>query len=180
MKQLFKGLLILAALLVIFLVVGMMLPEKLRVERQITIHAPTAQVYPYVSDFRLFNQWSPWAKIDPDIQFRYEGAERGQGAIVHWRSGHARVGKGSQKIIEARPGEEVKSILAIDGMGKAYSGFRLLDKQGATQVIWSFEVGFGYNIPGRIMGLLMEEELGTYYERGLNNLRQLVEANTPE
>lgn len=178
MKQLFKGLLILAALLVLFLVVGMMLPEKLQVERHIIIQAPAAQVYPYVSDFHLFNEWSPWAKIDPDIQFRYEGAERGQGAIVHWRSEHARVGRGSQKITAAIPNESMKSILAIDGLGKAYSGFRLQDKQGATEVIWSFDVGFGYNIPGRIMGLLMEDELGTYYERGLINLREKVEAGS--
>lgn len=180
MKQLFKVLLVLAVLLVLFLVVGMLLPEKLHVERRIVIQAPAAQVYPYVSDFHLFNKWSPWAKIDSNIQFRYEGAERGQGAIVHWSSEHVRVGKGSQKIVEAKPDEEVRSILAIHGMGKAYSGFRLVDKQGATEVLWSFDTSFGYNIPGRIMGLLMEEELGAYYERGLSQLRQIVEGGTSE
>jgi len=175
MKKIFKGLLIVTSLLVVFLIGGMLLPENLHIERSIVIHAPAAKVYPYLSDFRLFNQWSPWAKIDPDIKFQYEGAERGLDAIVHWQSEHDRVGKGSQKIILATQDKEIKTILAIDGMGKAYSGFNLTDEQGSTKLVWSFDVGFGYNIPGRVMGLVMEDELGVFYERGLNNLKQILE-----
>ena len=176
MKKIFKGLLIVASVLIILLMAGMMLPESLHVERSIVIRAPAAQVYPHVSNFRLFNQWSPWAKIDENIKFEYVGAESGEGAIVHWSSEHARVGKGSQKIIAARQDEEVRSILAIDGMGKAYSRFMLVEDQGSTKVLWSFDVSFGYNIPGRVMGMLMEDELDSYYERGLNNLKQRVES----
>jgi len=175
MKIFFKGLLIIASLLVLFLMGGMLLPENLHVERSIVIHAPAAKVYPYVSDFRLFNQWSPWAKIDNNIKFKYEGAERGLDAIMHWQSEHARVGKGSQKIIHVTQDKEIKNILVIDGMGKAYSGFNLVDEKGSTKLLWSFDVGFGYNIPGRIMGMMMEDELGVFYERGLNNLKQILE-----
>jgi hypothetical protein len=179
MKKIFKGLLILASLLVVFLMAGMLLPENLHIERSIVVRAPAAQVYPYISDFRLFNQWSPWAKIDADIEFQYEGAERGLDAIVHWQSEHARVGKGSQKIIHASQDEEIKTVLAIDGMGKAYSGFKLVDENGSTKVVWSFDVGFDYNIPGRIMGLMMKDELGVFYERGLNTLKQTLEGEGP-
>jgi hypothetical protein len=179
MKTLFKILMVLAVLLVVFLVVGMMLPEKLQVERSIVIRADANKVYPYVSNFRQFNQWSPWAKIDPNIEFTYEGPEKGEGAIMHWRSEHAEVGQGSQKILQANPGHDVRIVLAFGGMGKAYSNFQLQPEQGSTMVSWAFDMHFGYNIPGRIMGLFIGDQIGDYYDKGLSSLKQLVEQEQP-
>lgn len=176
MKKIFTTLVILTSLLVALLMGGLLLPENLHIERSIVVRAPAAQVYPYVSDFRLFNQWSPWAKIDKNIEFRYEGAERGLGAIMHWKSQHEKVGHGSQKIIQASQDKEVKIVLAIEGMNKAYSQFKLSPEQDSTRVLWSFDMYFGFNIPGRIMGFMMIDELIETYDRGLNGMKQILEA----
>lgn len=176
MKIVFKSLLLLAVLLVIFLIVGMMLPEKLQLERSIVVNATADRVYPYVSNFHLRNQWSPWAKIDQDTVYRFEGEEQGVGAIMHWSSEHPQVGKGSQKIIQATAGQSVKSVLVFAGMGKAHSSFTLSEDQGATKLTWGFAMHFGYNIPGRIFGLWMKDEIAKTYDQGLLSLKQLVEA----
>ncbi len=175
MKILFKLLMGLAVLLVVFLIVGMMLPERLQVERSIVIRADASKVYPYISNFRLFNQWSPWAKIDPDVKHTYEGPEQGQGAIMHWRSEHTEVGKGSQKIVEAEPNRHIKIVLAFGGMGKAYANYNLQADQESTTVTWAFDMRFGYNIPGRIMGLFIGDQIGASYDKGLVDLKRLVE-----
>ncbi len=179
MKIVFRILMILAVLLVLFLIIGMMLPEKLQLERSIVIRAEPNKVYPYVSNFRLFNQWSPWVRIDPQTEFKFEGPGQGEGAIMHWRSDHAEVGQGSQKIVQANPGRDVRTVLAFAGMGKAYSRFELQAQQDATKLIWGFDMHFGYNIPGRIMGVLIGDEIGDYYQRGLTNLKQLLEQKEP-
>ncbi len=134
MKLLFRSLLLLAVLLVIFLIVGMMLPESLQLQRSIVINKKADSVYPYVSNFHLRNQWSPWAKIDKAIVYKFEGEEQGVGAIMHWSSDHPQVGKGSQKIIQATADQYVKSVLVFSGMGKAHSDFKLSEEQGDYKI----------------------------------------------
>lgn len=178
MKLLFRGLLLLAVLLVIFLIVGMMLPESLQLQRSIVINKKADSVYPYVSNFHMRNQWSPWAKIDGNTIYTFEGAEQGVGAIMHWSSEHPQVGKGSQKIIQASDARSVKSVLVFSGMGKAHSYFNLDEQQDMTTVTWGFEMHFGYNIPGRIFGLWMKDEINKTYDLGLQSLKQLLETSS--
>jgi len=176
MKLIFKSLFVLAILLVIFLIGGMMLPEKLHLERSVVIHKKADSVYPFVSDFRLYNLWSPWAKIDSDTVYKYEGPARGKGSIMHWSSEHPQVGKGSQKILEEIPGQYLKNVLVFSGMGKAHSHFKLNEEQDATTLTWGFEMHFGYNIPGRVFGLWMADEVAEAYDQGLLSIKQLAEA----
>ena len=45
--------------------IAFVLPRFPVVTRSIDIAAPPAAIYPLVSDLRRFNEWSPWADIDP-------------------------------------------------------------------------------------------------------------------
>ena len=53
------------ALLVLFFVVGFLLPRDVRVERSVDIDASPQAVFTMVNDFQQFNRWQPWAQIDP-------------------------------------------------------------------------------------------------------------------
>ena len=63
LKKILIALLVLAALIVM---IGFFLPATVHVERSITIDAPPATVFALANSFRGFNEWSPWAEIDPD------------------------------------------------------------------------------------------------------------------
>ena len=76
---------------------------------------------------------------------------------------------------QANPDQDVRIVLAFGGMGKAYTRFELQPEQGATRLTWAFDMHFGYNIPGRIMGLLIGDNIGDYYDKGLADLKQLLE-----
>jgi len=169
----------LSIVLVLFLIIGMMLPEKLHVERNVKIKATPQQIYIYVASFRKFNQWSPWAAIDPATKYKFVGPEQGNGAIMHWKSEHPSVGAGSQKIIEAAEYSRVKSVLAMGNLGKAYSIFDLKPEGEFTTVTWSFDMRFGYNIPGRIVGMGMGDGISHSYETGLQRLKRLIETGKP-
>ena len=165
----------LSVVLVLFLIVGMMLPEKLHVERSVKIKATPEKIYVYLASFKKFNRWSPWADIDPKTVYKFVGPESGSGAIMHWKSEHPSVGAGSQMIIEAKEFSRVKSVLAMGNLGKAYATFDLKSDGKQTIVTWSFDMNFGFNIPARIVGLGMDEGLGHSYDRGLKRLKEFME-----
>ena len=55
-------------------------PSQYRITRTITIDAPPSQVFAHVNDFRKWNAWSPWEKIDPAAKYTFEGPASGTGA----------------------------------------------------------------------------------------------------
>jgi hypothetical protein len=55
----------------IFLSVGLLLPGKSHVERQITIVAPTTAVFGQVNELKNWVNWSPWHQLDPNAKWVY-------------------------------------------------------------------------------------------------------------
>ena len=71
-----------ASLLVAIMIIGLILPSQVHVERTITIDARPQKIYSFISDFKKWEQWSPWAKIDPDAEFSVVG--RGKQQKMFW------------------------------------------------------------------------------------------------
>ena len=65
MKWVKRGLIGLAAVVAAVVIVGLLLPRSVHVERSTVIEAPPSVVFALVNDYRAFNRWSPWARIDP-------------------------------------------------------------------------------------------------------------------
>ena len=89
-----KIILLSVAVIVVALVVVVALQQAtFRIVRSATIAAPPAAVFSQVNDFRKWEAWNPWGKIDPAMKQSYEGAPSGQGAIYTWtgNKGSARV-----------------------------------------------------------------------------------------
>ena len=85
------------ALIALFVIVVMMRPADFRISRSATMAAPPADVFAQVNDFHKWDNWSPWAKLDPNCKNTFEGAQAGVGAGFHW-SGNSRVGEGSGAV----------------------------------------------------------------------------------
>jgi len=176
MKFLKRLLILLLGLAVIFVIVGFFLPKQVNVERSISIDAPPHVVYGLVDNFERFNEWSPWAKMDPDTKYTYSGPESGVGAKLSWESDNPNVGSGYQEIIEAIPDELVKNHLDFGENGKGNAAFLLKPEGEGTHVTWAFETDFGQNLIGRYFGLFMDKMLGPHYEEGLASLKKLAES----
>ena len=83
---------LIVAFVVIFSVVVAMQPEDFKVVRSATLNAPPAVIFEQVNDFRNWNAWSPWAKIDPNMKVTHSGAPSGTGAAYAW-TGNDEVGE---------------------------------------------------------------------------------------
>ncbi|MGH8429751.1 MAG: SRPBCC family protein, partial [Solimonas sp.] len=82
------------------IVAGFFLPDTAHVERSTLIRAKPEAVFQLLNGFERFNEWSPWAQLDPKTQYTRQGPAEGVGASQAWFSENPNVGSGRQEIIE--------------------------------------------------------------------------------
>ncbi len=176
MKVLKAILKLLLVLLVVFGVVGVFLPSSAHVERSTVIEAPQATVFVLVNGFRGFNRWSPWYERDPNADISYEGPDYGVGAKMIWSSEQRDVGSGSQEIVASEPYESVRTHLDLGQQGTAEAYFKLVEVESGTEITWGLDTEFGWDLVGRYFGLMFNRIVGTDYDKGLANLKELAES----
>lgn len=171
-----KILLGLAALIVVFVVVVALQPADFRIERRATLNAPAATVFAQVNDFHLWNAWSPWAKIDPAMQQSFTGAAAGKGAVYTW-NGNKDVGEGRMTILESRPAELVRINLEFIAPFKAtnLTEFNFKGSGNQTEVIWSMTGTNDFMLKAVGLFMNMDKMVGNDFERGLAQLKSVVE-----
>lgn len=162
-------------LVAVLAVIGFFLPRDVAVTRSTIIDAPAEDIWPHVSALKATQAWSPWMSLDPEMKVTFEGPEAGVGNKMSWISEVDSVGEGSQEITEATELERVATALDFGDMGTAKAEILLASEGGGTRVDWNFETDMGTNPIGRWMGLMMDNWVGADYEKGLGNLKSLVE-----
>lgn len=156
---------------------SLFLPDHVHVERSIVIERPPATVFALLNGFRRFNEWSPWADLDPKTVYTQEGPAVGPGARFSWASENKDVGSGSQEILESVPGDHVKVRLIFADFDFDNTATYLLAPEGtATKVTWTYDSDFNGDLLGRLFGPMMDSMLGPDYEKGLAKLKPLAES----
>jgi effector-binding domain-containing protein len=166
---------VLIALVAIIVVVGLMLPGQVTVQRSIKIDRPPSLIYATIDSFQLFPKWSPWQDLDPNMHQATEGPRDGVGAKLVW-SGNDKVGTGSQTITANEPGQSVDSKLDFGKMGAAKSRMSLALDGTSTKVTWSLNMDLGVNPIAHYFGLAIDRNIGPDFVNGLTKLKALVEA----
>ena len=161
---------LIAAIALIIVGGSFLLPAQAVVTRSIDIAAPPDKVFAIVGDLRRFNEFSPWADIDPDIKYTYEGPESGVGQVMKWSSDNADVGSGSQTIVKYEPATFVESQLDFGMRGKSIASFDLVPSTAGTNVTWTFNSDLE-GIPAKWFGLMFDRWIGADYEKGLARLK---------
>ena len=166
----------LVAVIALLLVVVALQPGELRVERRTTIDAPRQVVFPMVRDLHVFDAWSPFGKLDPNIQKTFSGAAQGKGAVYAW-AGDRTVGSGRMEITDERPNERVTMRLDFITPFKATNtaDFTLTPAGNGTTVTWLMtgEKNFVSKAVGLFMN--MDTMIGGEFEKGLAELKRLAE-----
>lgn len=164
---------ILGAVILVLVVIGLIAPKTIATEKSIVINAPRAAVFPYLQYFAKQQAWSPWNERDPNMKSEIIGTDGTIGAINRWES--ATEGNGEQEITELVPDERMGTVLRFGGMGTADAYLTAADAEGGTKVTWGFhsDAPFPWNVMTLLTGTqkMLEKE----YEKGLNNLKTLVE-----
>ena len=165
---------ILLVLVVILGIVIAMQPAQGHIEKTIVINAPPSEVYRELNGFSSMTKWSPWAKMDPDAKYVFEGPASGVGAKVSWEGKN--VGKGSQWIDESIENQRINCALAFDGFdGKASATFILSPEGDGTNLVWTYD-GENNGLSGKAMWLMMGSMMPDMYTQGLGDLKTYIES----
>ncbi|MEQ2006958.1 MAG: SRPBCC family protein [Limisphaerales bacterium] len=172
-----KILLGLAGVIVVFVIVVATRPTDFRVVRSATIPAAPGAVFPYVNDLKKWQEWSPWAKLDPNAKNTFEGPTAGAGAKFSW-AGNNDVGVGSMTITESKSPELVRIKLSFlkPMEGDSDVVFTLKPEAGGTLVTWAMDGKNGF--VGKAVSLFMdcEKMCGDQFEQGFKNLKAVIAA----
>lgn len=151
-------------------------PGQFRIERHITINAQPDVIFAQLQNFHHWSSWSPWEKLDQQLQREFSGAESGRGAIYSW-SGNNKIGAGRMEILEATGNHQLLIQLDFFRPMKAHNSahFTLLPQGESTQLSWAMEGKQPFL--GKLMGLFMDIDkmVGKDFEAGLQNLKAICE-----
>jgi len=152
-------------------------PDELNIERTTTIAAPARAVFDQVNDLRKWDNWSPWAKLDPAAKVSFEGAQAGQGAVFKW-AGNDKIGEGMMTVTESRPGDlvKIKAEFFKPFEGSNVSEFGFKPNGSGTAVTWSV-TGRNDNFFVKAICLVMnmQKTLGGEMDKGLAQMKSIVE-----
>ena len=153
-------------------------PSKIKVERSIDIKTTSvADLQHKLADLKFFHDtWSPWTRRDPNMMTIYTGVCCEAGSTYRWESELDSVGKGTMTFNKFTP-DSVLLTLNFDGMGDNELYFITKPvNDGSINVTWGviFDIGFFGRVP--MMFINMDKMIGPDYERGLANLKKVIES----
>ena len=151
--------------------------DNYMVERTTTISAPPATVFAKISDLTQWDQWSPWAHLDPDMTVTHAGDPASVGQHYAW-SGNRKVGEGNMTITNVDAPNEVELDLHFLKPFKSESDltWRVEPEGDGSRVIWNMTGANTFMIKMMArFGKGMDKQVGPDFEAGLAKLKQLLE-----
>jgi uncharacterized protein YndB with AHSA1/START domain len=170
---------VIAVIVLLFVVVVSMRPSEFKYERSTLITAPPSTIFARVNDLHKWEDWSPWAKLDPNMKMTFDGPAAGAGAAYGW-SGNNKVGEGRMTILESRPSELIRFKLEFLRPMKAtnMADFTFRPEGRQTRVVWI--MSGKCNFISKAFGLLVDcdKMIGKDFEKGLAQLKAIAESNS--
>jgi hypothetical protein len=172
-----KILLVLLVVVVGFLAYVATRPDEFRVERSATIAAPASAVYPQIADFRAWEAWSPWEKLDPAMKREFGGAAGEPGSTYSW-VGNSDVGSGKMTLVEAAPSSKVGIRLEFiePFASTSTTTFALAPEGDGTRVTWTMDGRHNFVSKAMCVFMDMDKMVGGDFEKGLASLKSVGEA----
>jgi Polyketide cyclase / dehydrase and lipid transport len=171
----FAALIIILAIVAAFAAYAAQRPEDFRVIRTITIAAPPSAIFPYLSNLRKGQMWSPWVELEPEAEYTFEGPEEGVGATLKWQGRKTGAGILSIDGIEQEAGVRMR-LEFLRPMKAVNVAEYTLESDGAqTLVSWSMHGKNSFAAKAMSVFMDCESMTGKYFEKGLRNLKALIE-----
>ena len=149
--------------------------DNFTVERTTTINATPEAIWAKVGDLTQWNDWSPWAEMDPNMENTYTGEPGAVGSTSSW-TGNRKVGQGSMTITSTNAPSEVDIDLKFLKPFKAENDVEMRIGDDGT-VTWRMHGT--HNFMTKLMsrfGKTMDKMVGPDFEKGLAKLKSIVEA----
>ena len=175
-----KILIALVVLIAAFVGYGLTLPTEFAIAKSTVIEAEPAQVHAWVGDLEKWDAWAPWKEEDETMTVKFGDKTTGVGAYQFW-SGKDGDGELTFTKCDAESGIAYDMAFILEEEkhpSKSAMTYKKVD--GGTEVTWTMEGDAGSMLPpivgGYIAKFAMVGSIESMFDRGLNNLKEKVEA----
>lgn len=152
--------------------------DSFTVARSETIAASPTDVFAKVGNLAGWDEWSPWAEMDPDMDKSYSGTAGEVGSHYAW-SGNRKVGQGEMTITAVEPNESITIDLKFLKPFKSenVTNMTVAPSGDGSQVTWSMTgpMTFMTKLMAKF-GKTMDKMVGPDFEKGLSKLKRITEA----
>lgn len=171
-----KILYVLLGLVAVYLILCMVGPGHIKVERSIDVNASTDLVKTKLADYHFFfEQWSPWTEKDPGMKTTYIGEAGKEGHSITWESDKKEVGHGTMTY-KGMHNDTVVHNLYFEGQGDS-KGYQIVVANGAgSKVTWGMESDFPFIFRAIMLFMDMDKMIGADFEKGLGKLKTAMES----
>jgi hypothetical protein len=179
MKKLLKRIgLGLGVLLGLFLLIGILMPRRFEVTKEIVVSRPVTEVYNYLKFLKNQEVYGVWYNMDPNMERSYEGSDGQIGFKMSWASNKKEVGKGSQAITALYENQRIETLLQFEEPFSSTSNSFLeteLLAPGQTKIRWGMTGDFPYPMNVFLPFMNLEEAIGKDLEVGLRAVKGILE-----
>lgn len=156
---------------------------KFDVAESKVMEAPAEVIYNNVKDYKNWQEWGPWMKLDSAIVINYAEKTEGEGAAYSWSSEHMEVGDGSMKTLKVIPNKEIDQKITFntpvgDSESDVYWRFEATETPGQTKVTWGMkgEQSFMEKVFMSFQDEDMETGISKMFQQGLTDIETIVKA----
>ncbi len=168
---------IVGGIVLLVIILSMIAPKTYDVSRSIIISKPKKEVFDYLRSLKKMDNWSPWAKKDPEMHKEFRGTDGEVGSVSYW-NGNKEVGEGEQEITKIVEGERIEGELRFMKPFKSESDCYLLTTDAGnseTKVTWGFTGNNKFPMSIMMLFMSMDKMVGKDFEEGLSSLKSLLE-----
>lgn len=160
------------------LIVALFTKQDYEIITSVTIDKPVTEVFDYIKYLKNQDDFSVWAKMDPQMIKRYRGTDASVGFVSAWESLNEEVGVGEQEIISIEDGKridyELRFISPFEAVSPAFMSCEAITNN-STKVTWGFKGHMDY--PMNLMLIFMDFEamIAKDLNQGLASLKLIME-----
>ncbi|MGH9948178.1 MAG: SRPBCC family protein [Pyrinomonadaceae bacterium] len=177
-----KILLALGALLILVIagvaILAFVAPTDFKVEREVTINKPKAEVFDYLKNIKKQSEWGPWFKKEPTMKQDFRGTDGEAGFVAYWNGTTDDVGEGEQEIKRIVEGERIDTELRFKRPFESKADAYLITEpvaENQTKVKWGFNSSMPRPTNLMLLFIDMDKEIGKDYDEGLATLKSTLE-----
>ena len=171
-----KYLIIVLASLALFLGYVSTRNGEFHYEKNGLIHAPAAQIFPYLVDFKKGGEWNPYDRRDPNVKRNFKGTEGEVGSIMEF-DGNNDAGAGFLEVLKVIPNQqvEIKLVMTRPIAASNVITYSLTPEGDQTRFSWAMSGDGGFM--GKLINIFIdcEKMVTADFETGIKTLKDLVE-----
>lgn len=167
----------LAILILVFVIVGALLPRDYKVSRSVVVKAEPAKIHPFVGELKRWDEWAPWKEADPTIVTTFGPTTTGVGASQSWTGTD---GSGRLTFTKCDPATGIACDMVFlhgDREMPSKTWITYTPVAGGTQVEWGIDGVMDMPVVGGYFAQMSDMMMGGMFEKGLEKLKTRAEGS---